>query len=63
MFNTFYEYENKNIIDDNINEYCKAEHLNEEYFRFNMRENGVKNHSFVGNITAAVLLLSRLFKH
>ena len=65
MLKTFYEYENKNVItNDSISGYCMAEHLNEEYFRFNMRENEAKNHSVVRNLQAAVLLtVSSLFRH
>lgn len=65
MLKPFYEYENENNITcEIISEYCKAEHLNEEYFRFNVIENEVKNHSVVRNIMAAVLLiLGNIFKH
>lgn len=63
MFKTFYEFENKNIItNDKVSEYCMAEHLNEDYFRFNMKKE-VKSHSVVRNMMAAVLtILSNLFK-
>lgn len=64
MLKTFYEYENKKVItNDLISEYCMAEQLNEEYFRYNMRKNETINHS-VRNIMAAVLLaLGNIFKH
>jgi hypothetical protein len=64
MLKTFYEYENKKVItNDLISEYCMAEQLNEEYFRYNLRENETINHS-VRNIMAATLLaLGNIFKH
>mgnify|MGYP000980438501 FL=1 len=64
MLKTFYEYENEKVItNDLISEYCMAEQLNEEYFRYNLRENETINHS-VRNIMAVVLLaLGNIFKH
>lgn len=62
MFTT-YEYENRNIIvNDRISEYCKAENLDEEYFRFSLRK--IKNHSIAKNFIAAiVLVINNIFQH
>lgn len=65
MFTTLYEYEIRNvIINDRIGEYCKAENLDEEYFRRSMGKNESKIHSIVNNMIAAILLiLNNIFKH
>ena len=64
MLKTFYEYENKKVItNDLISEYCMAEKLNEEYFRYNLRENETINHSVRNIMAAALLALGNIFKH
>ncbi|HQK54653.1 MAG TPA: hypothetical protein PLA73_10505 [Sedimentibacter sp.] len=64
MLKTFYEYENKKVItNDLISEYCMAEQLNEEYFRYNLRENETINHSVRNIMAAALLALGNIFKH
>jgi hypothetical protein len=64
MLKTFYEYENEKVItNDLISEYCMAEQLNEEYFRYNLRENETINHSVRNIMTAALLALGNIFKH
>jgi hypothetical protein len=64
MIKSFYEYESKAAFtNDMIREYCMAEQLNEEYFRYTMRENEAKNHSAMRNImAAAILTLADIFK-
>ena len=64
MLKTFYEYENEKVItNDLISEYCMAEQLNEEYFRYNLRENETINHSVRNIMAAALLALGNIFKH
>jgi hypothetical protein len=40
-----------------------AEQLNEEYFRYNLRENETINHSVRNIMAAALLALGNIFKH
>lgn len=58
MFYNPYEYEfGKNIINEKITEYCMAEHLNEEYFRYILRKQNLKYKKIINYIIFIIIFL------